>query len=44
MLSNKYLSVESQYLWYADHVFGYEKWSHEIKSQTSPFIFFVNFL
>ena len=30
MMSNKTLSVESLYL-YADHVFGYENWSHEIK-------------
>ena len=30
MMSNKHLSVESLYL-YADHVFGYENWSHEIK-------------
>ena len=33
MTSNKHLSVESLYL-YADHVFGYENWSHEIKHQT----------
>ena len=33
MMSNKHLSVESLYL-YADHVFGYENWSHEIKNQT----------
>ena len=30
MMSNKYLSVQSLYL-YADHVFGYENWSHETK-------------
>ena len=30
ILSNKYLSVECLYL-YADHVFGYENWSLEIK-------------
>ena len=30
MISNKYLSVESLYL-YADHVLGYENWSYEIK-------------
>ena len=33
-MSNKHLSVEPLYL-YADHVFGYEKWSHRIKNQTS---------
>ena len=33
MMSNKHLSVESLYL-YADHVFGYENWSHEINYQT----------
>jgi hypothetical protein len=33
MMSNKYLSVESLYL-YADHVFSYGNWSHEIKNQT----------
>ena len=33
MMSNSYLTLESLYL-YADHVFGYEKWSHEIKNQT----------
>ena len=27
MMSNKHLSVESLYV-YADHVFGYENWSH----------------
>ena len=32
-MSNKHLSVESLYL-YADNVFGYENWSHEIKNQT----------
>ena len=36
-MSNKHLSVESLYL-YADHLFGYENWSHEIKNQTSLFI------
>ena len=30
MTSNKHLSVE--YL-YANHVFGYENWLHEIKNQ-----------
>ena len=30
MMSNKHSSVESLYL-YADRVFGYENWSHEIK-------------
>ena len=30
MMSNKHLSVEPLNL-YADHVFGYENWSHEIK-------------
>ena len=29
-MSNKHLGVESLYL-YADHVFGYENWSHKIK-------------
>ena len=29
-MSNKNLSVESLYL-YADHVFGYENWLHEVK-------------
>ena len=29
-MSNKHLSVESLCL-HADHVFGYENWSHEIK-------------
>ena len=28
-MSNKYLAVESLYL-YANHVFGYANWSHEI--------------
>ena len=32
-MSNKYLSVEFLYL-YADHVFGYKNWTHEIKNQT----------
>ena len=42
---NKHLSVESLYL-SADHVFGYENWSHEIKNQTSLLIiiFFVKYL
>ena len=31
-MSNKHLSVESLYL-YADHVFGYENWSHEMKNK-----------
>ena len=44
MMWNKHLSVESLYL-YADHVFGHENWSHEIKNQTSLFmIFFVKYL
>ena len=30
MMSNKNLSAESVYV-YADHVFGYESWSQEIK-------------
>ena len=43
-MSNKHLSVESLYL-YADHVFGYENWTHEIKNQTSLFtIFFYKIL
>ena len=29
----QFLIVGSLYL-YADHVFGYENWSHEIKNQT----------
>ena len=29
-MSNTHLSVESLYV-YADHVFGYENWSNEIK-------------
>ena len=33
MMSNKHLSAESLYL-YADHVFGYEIWSHETENQT----------
>ena len=33
MKSNKHSGVESLYL-YADHVFGYANWSHEIKNQT----------
>ena len=37
MMSNKHLSVESSYL-YADHMFGYENWSNEIKNQTSLFM------
>ena len=32
MISNNHLSAESLYL-YADHVFGYENWSHEIKNK-----------
>ena len=32
-MSNRHLSVESLYL-YADHVFGSENWSNEIKHQT----------
>ena len=46
MMSNKHLSVESLYL-YADHVFSYENWSHEIRNQTSLFMviyFFVKYL
>jgi hypothetical protein len=41
-MSNKHLSVESLYL-YANHVFGYENWSHGIKNHTSLFmiIFFL---
>ena len=31
-MSNKHLSAESLYL-YANHVFRYENWSHEIKNQ-----------
>ena len=38
MISNNRLGVQSLYL-YADHVFGYENWSHEIKNQISLFIF-----
>ena len=30
MMPNKHLCAESLYV-YADHVFGYENWSHEIK-------------
>ena len=30
MMSNKHLSAESLYV-YADHMFGYENWSNEIK-------------
>ena len=33
MMSNIHFSVESLYL-YADHVFGYENCSHEMKNQT----------
>ena len=33
MMSNKHLCVEYIYL-YADHVFGYENLSHEVKNQT----------
>ena len=29
-ISNKHLGVESLYL-YAEYVFGYENWTHEIK-------------
>ena len=44
MTSNKHLTLESLHL-YADHVFGYENWSHEIKNQTRLFmIFFVKYL
>ena len=32
-MSNKHLSLESLYL-HADHVLGYENWSHGIKNQT----------
>ena len=32
-MSNKHLSAESVYV-YADHVFGNENWSHEIKKST----------
>ena len=32
MMSNKHLSVGSLCL-YADHVFGYENWSHEVKKK-----------
>ena len=31
-MSNKRLSLESLYL-YAEHVFGFDNWSHEIKNQ-----------
>ena len=31
-MSNKHLNVEFLYL-YANHVFGYENWSHEIKKK-----------
>ena len=40
MTSNKHLSVGSLYL-YADHVFGYENSSHEIKNQTGLFMIFL---
>ena len=45
IMSNKHLSVESLYL-SADHVFGYDNWSHEIKNQTCLFmmIFFCKIL
>ena len=45
MMPGKHLSVESLYL-YADHVFGYENWLHEIKIQTSLFmiIYFLKYL
>ena len=36
-MPNNHLRVESLYL-YADHVFGYENWSHKIKNQTSSYI------
>ena len=46
-MSNKHLNVEYlgyiyTYIYiyiyiYADHVFGFENWSHEIKNQTSLF-------
>ena len=42
MMSNKHFSVESLYL-YADQVFGYKKWSHEIKNQTSLFMIILYF-
>ena len=35
-MSNEHLSVESLYL-YADHVFDYENWSHEIKIKLASF-------
>ena len=37
-MSNKHLYL------YADHLFGYQNWSHEIKTQTNLFIiiFFCN--
>ena len=34
MMSNEHLSLGSLYLYAAD-VFGYEKWSYEIKNQKS---------
>ena len=37
MMSNKHLSLQSLYL-YADYVFGYENWSHEIINQISRFM------
>ena len=43
MMSNKHLSEESSYL-YANHVFGYENWSYEIKNQNSIFDIFVKIL
>jgi hypothetical protein len=45
MMSNEHLSAESLYL-YADHVYSYENWSHEIKHQTNLFmiIFFCKIL
>ena len=46
MMSNKHFSVESLFL-HADHVFIYENWSHEIKTQASLFMiiyFFVKYL
>ena len=38
-MSNKHLSEEFLYL-YADHVFGYENWLHEIENQTIFFMIF----
>ena len=36
-MSNKHLIVKYLYL-YADHVFGYENWWHEMKNHTSLFM------